>query len=83
MVLSDTSIRNNDAISISHIHSHNKPTIKTIHYTVNVTTTKAELFVIRCGINQAIGIPNVKCIIIVTDSLYTTKKIFDLSIYPY
>ena len=74
MVLLDASIRNNVATSISHIYSHNKPIIKIIYHVVNVTTTKAELFAIRCGINQAIGIPNVKCIIVVTDSLYLPRK---------
>ena len=39
------------AISIVHIHTHNKPLIKTIHHAVNVTSTEAELFTIRCGIN--------------------------------
>ena len=45
--------------------------------TINVTTTKAELFAIRCGINQAINIPNIEHIIIITDSIYATERIFD------
>jgi len=76
-------MRNNIAIFILHIYSHNKPIIKTIHHAVNVTTTKAELFTIRCGINQAVGIPNAKCIIIITDFLHTAKKIFNSSTHPY
>ena len=83
IVLLNISIRNNIAIFILHIHSHNKPIIKTIHHAVNVTITKAELFTIRCGINQAIGIPNAKCIIIITDFLHTAKKIFNSSTHPY
>ena len=59
IVIADTSIRNNAATSISHIHSHNSPVIKTIHQVVNVMSTEAELFAIRRGINQAVGIPNV------------------------
>ena len=70
------SIRNNIATSISHIHSHNRLIIKTIHYTVNITITEAELFTIRCGINQAISISNIKYIVIVTDFLHAAKKIF-------
>jgi len=50
---------------------------------INVTTTKAELFTIRCGINQAIDIPNIKHIVVITDFLYATKKIFDSSLHPY
>ena len=51
LMVSDTSIKNQVTTSISHIHVHNKYVIKTIHYVVNVTTTEAELFTIRCGIN--------------------------------
>ena len=83
MVLSDASIRNNVAISILHIHLHNRLIIKTIHYMVNITTIEAKLFAIRCRINQAVGIPNVKCIVIVTDFLYGVKKIFNSSMHPY
>ena len=36
VVVMDTSIKNQVAISISHINSHNKPVIKTIYYVVNV-----------------------------------------------
>ena len=51
IVFSDTSIRNNIVTFILLIYLYNKPIIKIIHYTVNVTTTKAELFIIRYGIN--------------------------------
>jgi len=51
LVISDASIKNNIAISIAHIHIHNKPIIKTIHHAVNITSTEAKLFVIRCSIN--------------------------------
>jgi len=51
IVASNASIKNNVAISIAHIHIVNKPLTKIVHHTVNITSTKAELFVIRCGIN--------------------------------
>ena len=51
IVIMDTSIKNNIAISISHMHTFNSPLIKTLHHTVFVTSTEAELFTIRCGIN--------------------------------
>ena len=72
-----TSMRNNVATSIAHIYSHNRPVTKIVHYTVNITTTEAELFTIRCGINQAISIPNTNHIVVITDSLHTAMKIFD------
>ena len=76
IVIFDASIRNNVTISISHIHLHNKSVIKIIHHAVNVTTTKPKLFIIRCSINQAVGIFNIKHIIIITNSLYAAKRIF-------
>ena len=51
IVILDTSIRNNIATSISYIHSHNQPVIKTIYQAVNITMTEAELFAIMCSIN--------------------------------
>ena len=82
-VILNASLRNNVVISISYIHSYNRPIIKTIHHTVNITSTEAELFAIRCRINQANNIPNIKHIVVVTDSLHVAKKIFDSSIYSY
>ena len=82
-MISDASIRNNVATSISHIHSHDSPVIKTVHYIVNITFTEAKIFTIRCEINQAISIPNINCIVIITNSLYAAKRIFDSLSHPY
>ena len=71
------------AISIAHIHVHNKPIVKMLHYAVNVTSTEAEIFAIRCGINQAINIPGISKIIVVTNSIHVMKRIFDLSLHPF
>ena len=60
------------AISIAYIHIYDIPVIKTLHHTVNITATEAELFAIRCGINQATSIHSISKIVIITDSLYTT-----------
>ena len=81
IIASDVSIKNNVAISIAHIHTHNKPLIKTIHHVVNVTSMEVELFALRYGINQATCIDNISKIIVVTDSIHTVKRIFDLSVY--
>ena len=51
IVISDASIKNHVVTSILHIHSYNKPVIKTIHWAVNIITTKAELFAIWYNIN--------------------------------
>ena len=83
IVVSDASIKNCVATSILYIHSFDQLVVKTCHQAINIFTTEAELFTIRCGINQVIDIPNIKKIIVITNSLHTTRKIFDLSSHPY
>ena len=83
IVVSNTSIKNHVATLISHIHFFNKPVIKTKHRAINITTTKAELFAIWCGINQAVANSDVNHIVVVTDSLHTAKRIFDFSVHSY
>ena len=51
IVVSNASIKNQVATLIAHIYVHNNPVIKTIHYTIDITFTKAEIFAIRCSIN--------------------------------
>ena len=51
LIITDASVKNNIATSISHIYIWNKPITKTLHHTVNITSTKAELFAIRCSVN--------------------------------
>ena len=77
LMITDASIKNNIATSISHIHLANRPLIKTVHHTLFVTSTKVELFTIRCGINQACAIENVSKIIVIMDSIHAVKKIFN------
>jgi len=83
VVISDASIKNQVATLIAHIHVHNSPIIKTIYQTVNVMSTEAELFVIKCGINQETYLSNINWIVIVTDSIHASRRIFDSLSYPY
>ena len=83
LMITNASIKTDIATSISHIHSANWPLIKTVHHASFVTTMEAELFAIRCGINQACSINNVSKIIIVTDSIHVAKKIFDSDAHPF
>jgi len=83
IVISDMSIRNYIATSVLHVHSFNWPIIKTCHQAINMSTTEAVLFAIRYGINQVISILHIKYIVVITDSLHATKKIFDSSSHPY
>jgi len=83
LMITDASIKNDIATSISHIHSANRPLVKTAHYTFFVTTTEAKLFAIRCSINQACSFNNISKIIVVTNSIHAAKKIFDCGSHPY
>ena len=53
LVVTDASIKNDIATSISHVHSANQPLIKIVHYAAFVTSIETELFTIRYSINQA------------------------------
>ena len=83
IIASDTSIKNNVAISILYTHVYNRLITKMIHHAVHVTSTKAELFAIRCSINQASNLDNMSKIIVVTNSIYTARKIFEPSVHLY
>jgi len=83
IVITDASIKNDIATSISHIHILNHPLIKTVHHAMYVTSTKAELFAIRCGINQACSKNDISKIIVVTNSIHAAKKIFESSPHLY
>jgi len=70
IVVSDASIKKNVITSITHIHSYSSPIKKTLHHVINITTTKAELFAIRCGIDQAVQILCVFHIIVIINSIH-------------
>ena len=83
LVVTDASIKNNIAISISHVHIANQPLTKTVYHAVFITSTEAELFTIRYSINQACSKDNVSKIIIITDSIHAAKIIFDSKSHLY
>lgn len=78
-MITDTSVKNNVATSIAHLHVYNLPIVKTLHHAVNITSTKAEFFTIRCGINQAMCLQNISKIVVVTNSIHMARKIFNTS----
>jgi len=73
IVTTDASVKNDITTSVLHVHICNHPLIKTVHHAAFVTSTEAELFAIRCGINQAYSKENVSKIIIVTNVVATTR----------
>ena len=83
MLASKTMLQYPLLISIIHIHIHDHLVIKILYYTINMISIKAKLFTIKCSINQTINTNNILKINVITDSLHSAKKIFDLSLYPY
>jgi len=83
IVIIDTNVKNDVATSILHMHIHNCPIIKTFYHVVHVTSTEAELFTIRCGINNTIHCKDISKIIVITDAIHVAKRIFDPSSHPY
>jgi len=83
IIVSDVSIKNNVATSIAYIHVFNKPLMKMVHHAVHITSTEAELFAIRCGINQSLSVNNISKIVVITDSIHVVKKVFDPSVHSY
>jgi len=83
VIISDASIKNNVATSITHTHCGHNIMARTIYHAVNITSTEVELFTIRCGINQAIHVTNMTYIIVITDAIHLAKKIFDLLTHSY
>jgi len=83
IVITDASVKKDIATSISHVYICNHPLTKTVYHAAYVTSTEAELFAIRCSINQVCSKKNISKIVIITDSIHTTKKIFDSKSHPY
>ena len=83
LVIMNTSVKNNIAIFIFHMHIYNKPITKTLHHVVHVMSIKAELFAIRCSINQVTSHNEISRIIIITDSIHMARKIFDSTFHSY
>ena len=83
IVVTDASIKNDIATSILHVHLVNRPLTKTFHHAVFITSMEAELFAIRCGINQACTKENMSKIVVITNSIHATKKIFNSKLHPY
>jgi len=46
---------------------------KSVHHTMNVTSTEAKLFAIRCSINCTIHLQNVECIVVIIDAIPAAK----------
>ena len=46
IIMSDANIKNQVTTSISHIHSFNKPIVKTLYKAINITTAEAKFFAI-------------------------------------
>ena len=83
VIISDASIKNNVVSSITHIHSFNSLLKKMLYHAISIMSTEAELFALRCEINQVVQISSSLYIIVITVALHMVQNFFDLSIHPY
>jgi len=81
LVIPDMGIKNNVATSITYVHIYDKPIVKMVYHVVNITSTEAKLFAIRCSINQATNLLEISKIIIITNSIHIARLIFDSSVH--
>ncbi len=65
------------------MHIANYSLTKTVHHAAFITSIEAELFTIRCDINQACIKENISKVIVIMDSIHATKKIFDSKSHPF
>jgi len=77
LIITDASIKNNIATSILHVHIANRSLTNTVHHAAFMTSIEAELFAIRCGINQACSNEAISKIIVITNSIHAAKNFFD------
>ena len=83
LIISDTSVKNNIAILVSYIWRRHEIIAKTDHHVMNILLIEALIFAIRHGISQVSQMQGVTYIVIIIDAIYTTKCIFNISIYSY
>jgi len=83
LIITNTSIKNNIATSVSHIYKGQKVIAKSVYHAINITSIKTELFAIRCEINYAVQLQGIACIIVITDVILAAEQIFGSSIYLY
>ena len=50
---------------------------------MNILSTEAKFFAIKCDISQAIQIQDITWIVIITNTILATKRIFNMSNHPY
>ena len=82
LIVLDMSVKNNVTTLILYICKGQEIIVKTIHHVINVTSSKAELFAIRCNINYATQLQDISHIIIITNAIPVARKISDLNIHP-
>jgi len=72
LIITDTSIKNNVAILISHIHRGQEIIAKSVYHATNVNFTEAEIFAIKYGINHTTHLKDINYIIVITDAILAT-----------
>ena len=82
LIVTDASIKNNIATLVTYVYQANFPLIKIVHHAVFITSSKAELFAMKCEINQACNKNNISKIIVITNYIHSAKLIFNSLLHP-
>ena len=80
LIITNISIKNNITILVWREY---EIIVKTIYYTMNILSIEAKHFAIRYSISQVFQIYNISYIVIIINTIYTAKYIFNMSIYSY
>ena len=68
LIIFNTSVLKNVTTSVLYIY-RGQDIIKTMYHVMNITSTKAELFAIRCSINCITQIQDIAHIIVITNAI--------------
>ena len=73
IVIFDTSIKNNIVTLIPHVCSGCNILAKTIHHTIKITSTEAELFATRYDIDQTVKVFHTTLTIVITNAIHSIR----------
>ena len=83
LIISNTNVKNNITTVVSHIQREHEIIIKTVYYAMNIMSTRAKVFTMRCSISQASQAQDITYIAVIINVILATKRIFNMSLHLY
>ena len=75
-IISDASVKNNVTTSVLYIHRGQDIITKTVYHLMNIMSTEAELFAIRCGINDVTQIQDIAYTLLLSQMPFQPLNVF-------